>query len=342
MALAFPSKDSTTHTTKFYYDGTKLAAEKKGGTIVWYDYDETGSPMGMRVDGQDYFFQRNAQGDVTGIYDPNGELIVTYTYDSWGKLTEVGGAYSHTIGEYNSLRYRGYYYDADTGLYYANSRYYDPETHRFVNSDTYTSTGQGILGNNMFAYCDYDPINRIDTDGEFWDTIFDVVSLGVSIADVIANPDDPWAWAGLAADVVSLAVPLVSGGGAVVKAVTKADDVADGLKAINMADNAKRGWNVGDDITNLTKAGNEPKWSTVRQRYWKNEAFFNPQQYSDKDLALMKKGRAPLVQSNGKFYPMELHHIEPRHLGGSNAYKILMPVTPWMHAQIDRHRFFVP
>ena len=71
---------------------------------------------------------------------------------------------------------------------------------------------------------------RVDNGGEFWDTVFDVVSLCFSVVDVIKNPDDPWAWVGLAADVVSLAVPFATGGGSVVKAVSKADDVVDLVK----------------------------------------------------------------------------------------------------------------
>ena len=99
----------------------------------------------MRINGEDYLFRTNLQGDVIGIYAPYGELIVTYLYDSWGKLVEMGGSNSY-IGEMNSLHYRGYYYDADTGLFYLNTRYYDPETCRFVNTDAYNSTGQGVTG----------------------------------------------------------------------------------------------------------------------------------------------------------------------------------------------------
>ena len=79
---------------------------------------------------------------------------------------------------------------------------------------------------------------RIDNGGEFWDTVFDVVSLCFSVVDVIKNPDDPWAWVGLAADVVSLAVPFATGGGSVVKAVSKADDVVDFARTAGNAGDA--------------------------------------------------------------------------------------------------------
>ncbi len=156
---------TTVQTTTYYYDGTKLAAEKKGGTIIWYDYDENGTPIGMRVNGVDYLFGRNLQGDIVAIYNESLTSVVQYTYDSWGKVLSVDGSMADTIGEYNSLRYRGYYYDSDTGLYYLNSRYYDPVMCRFVNADGYASTGQGIQGNNMYAYCLYNPINYSDNGG---------------------------------------------------------------------------------------------------------------------------------------------------------------------------------
>ena len=108
------------------------------------------------------------------------------------------------------------------------------------------------------------------------------------------------------------------------------------------ADTAKVGWKVGDDITNLTKAGNIPSWSAVQQRYWKNEAFYNASQYSASDLFRMTKGLAPQIELNGKLYSMELHHIQPRRCGGSNAYSNLLPVTPWEHAEIDAFRHFKP
>jgi len=116
-----------------------------------------------------YLFRKNLQGDIIGVYNESGTLLVSYTYDAWGNQTVTysnGGA--STAARYNPFRYRGYYYDSETGFYYLNSRYYDPETGRFINADSYISTGQGLAGNNMFAYCGNDPINRLDSNGELW------------------------------------------------------------------------------------------------------------------------------------------------------------------------------
>ena len=94
--------------------------------------------------------------------------MVAYTYDAWGKLLSTTGSMAGTLGEYNPLRYRGYVYDTETGLYYLNSRYYNPETGRFINVDGYVSTGQGFSGHNMFVYCGNNPVMRQDDSGRLF------------------------------------------------------------------------------------------------------------------------------------------------------------------------------
>ena len=104
-------------------------------------------------------------------------------------------------------------------------------------------------------------------------------------------------------------------------------------------------WQVGDPIDAPTASGKNPKWSTVRQRYWKNEAYNNSGNYSASDLARMKKGKAPSVQypENGQWYSMELHHKDtPQRDGGSNILENLLPVSPWKHDEIDPYRHFKP
>ena len=108
-------------------------------------------------------------------YDNMGRIqsdgTYTYTYDPWGKVLSVANGSGtaitdpYQVGALNPLRYRGYYYDTDTQLYYLQSRYYDPEVSRFIKADAYASTGQGIVGYNMFAYCNNDPINYVDIGG---------------------------------------------------------------------------------------------------------------------------------------------------------------------------------
>lgn len=93
----------------------------------------------------------------------SGAAVATYTYDAWGNHLSISGS----MAGINPLRYRGYYYDSETGFYYLQSRYYDPANHRFINADSYASTGQGIAGTNMFAYCNNNPVIFLDSEGEF-------------------------------------------------------------------------------------------------------------------------------------------------------------------------------
>ena len=112
-----------------------------------------------------YYYSVNAQGDVTGIFTATGTEICRYVYDAWGRIVYQYSTSGYTITTLNPLRYRGYVYDTETELYYLQSRYYNPEWGRFINADALVSTGQGLLGNNMFAYCLNNPSNRIDVGG---------------------------------------------------------------------------------------------------------------------------------------------------------------------------------
>ncbi len=141
------------------------------------------------------------------MVDSSSNQVAAYTYDPYGKILSATGA----MADVNPLRYRGYYYDSETGFYYLQSRYYDPNTCRFINADSYASTGQGFLGYNMFAYCGNNPMDRVDTKGAFWDVVIDIVSLLYGIVDVKDNWEDPWAWTGLVGDVADIAIPFVAG-----------------------------------------------------------------------------------------------------------------------------------
>ena len=119
----------------------------------------------MTVGGNTYYYERNGQGDVIALVDTTGNEVVKYSYDTWGKVQSVTGTLASTVGQLNPFRYRGYYYDTETGLYYLQSRYYDPCTGRFINSDGAVSTGTGLLGFNMFSYCNNNPVSMADDGG---------------------------------------------------------------------------------------------------------------------------------------------------------------------------------
>ena len=106
------------------------------------------------------------------IVDRQGAVVASYNYDPYGNLISDEPA-ENTVGHLNPLRYRGYYYDSESRLYYLQSRYYDPELVRFINADSLASTGQGILGNNMFVYCGNNPASRVDDAGDAWEYIIE-------------------------------------------------------------------------------------------------------------------------------------------------------------------------
>ncbi|MDR0812421.1 MAG: hypothetical protein LBO63_00235 [Oscillospiraceae bacterium] len=108
---------------------------------------------------------KNPMGDIIGIMDCNGDIVCTYEYDAWGKITAITG--NTGIANANPLRYRGYVYDAETGLYYCGSRYYDPAVGRFISGDNILVMAT-YNGCNIFAYCENNPINRADPDGYSW------------------------------------------------------------------------------------------------------------------------------------------------------------------------------
>lgn len=90
--------------------------------------------------------------------------VVQYSYDSWGRLLSTSGSLADTIGKVNPFLYRGYYFDSETGLYYLNSRYYDPQIGRFLNADGQVKSD--FTRSNLFVYCGNNPINRLDPTGE--------------------------------------------------------------------------------------------------------------------------------------------------------------------------------
>ena len=192
-----------------------------------------------------FWFEKNLHGDVIAVYDNSGTQLVKYIYGSaWGDhSTNYPNGGSTSPAQYNPFRYRGYYYDDYLMLYYLQSRYYDPNTCRFIspdNVDVITATPMALTDKNLYAYCDNNPVMRVDGDGEFWETFFDVISLGASIVEVCINPTDPLAWIGLAGDAIDL-IPFVTGVGEVTRAVKTIDKVADTIqiaKAVDFTDDA--------------------------------------------------------------------------------------------------------
>ena len=123
--------------------------------VLDFAYDNAGTPYALTytngtADPVVYYYITNLQGDVVSLVNASGTEVAAYTYDPYGKPLQTGSDPSH-IAIRNPLRYRGYYYDNETGFYYLQSRYYDPAICRFINADGYASTGQGFTGYNTSA-----------------------------------------------------------------------------------------------------------------------------------------------------------------------------------------------
>ena len=127
---------------------------------------------------------KNLQGDVVQIRSIYGTVVVEYTYDAWGNVLSTTGLYADTLGVNNPIRYRGYYYDFETGFYYLQSRYYDPAIRRFINADGYVNANGDLLGFNLFAYCGNNPVMGYDPTGEWsWSKFFNgakLLSVGIT------------------------------------------------------------------------------------------------------------------------------------------------------------------
>ena len=182
-----------TETHQYIYTGGKLLREtiSDGTTTKTLDftYDNVGMPYSLIYSNgtttTTYYYITNLQSDVMYLVDASGNEAAAYDYDPYGKVITSTGE----LAGINPLRYRGYYYDSETGFYYLQSRYYDPEICRFINADSYTSTGRGYLGYNMFAYCDNNPILYLDSSGEVAVTAIILIisaAVGVTVAAVTA------------------------------------------------------------------------------------------------------------------------------------------------------------
>ena len=190
--------NGVTHT--YYTDGTKIIAEKVGDKVFEYYYDAQGV-IGFKYDGNVYYYKKNLLGDIDRIYDANKNLVAEYKYDAWGnhRIYISGGiditenmSYNSSVAKLNPFRYRGYYYDAETGLYYLNSRYYDPSIGRFINADDISYIQPtDINGLNLFAYCGNNPVMYTDPEGtwswsSFWRGVVNVLTgVGAIVAGAL-------------------------------------------------------------------------------------------------------------------------------------------------------------
>lgn len=141
-----------------------IISQSDGTNTMYFQYDSKGTPLGFVYNGIQYFYMTDQMGDVIAITDTTGTIVGNYEYDAWGKVLTA----DTQIAQQNPLRYRGYYYDNETGYCYLQSRYYDPSICRFINSDIYDMAGvayQISELSNLMIYCSNNPTNSIDEFG---------------------------------------------------------------------------------------------------------------------------------------------------------------------------------
>ncbi len=155
----------------FTYDKDGRVVKQSNG--LEFIYDQSGI-AGIKYNNATYFYRKDAQGNIAAILDSNGNIVVEYKYDSWGNhaVLDANGAdiaSATHIGNLNPFRYRGYYYDTETGLYFLKTRYYDPEVGRFITIDSISYIDpETINGLNLYAYCGNNPVMRVDENGNAW------------------------------------------------------------------------------------------------------------------------------------------------------------------------------
>ncbi len=274
---------------EYYLDGSRIIKETWADQTLEFLYDENNSVYCIVYTGGDgagrYYLIKNLQGDVTRILNNNLETVAQYVYDPWGKLVNILDANGEpnsgiSIANINPIRYRGYYFDMETGFYYLNARYYDPALGRFINPDDYVSTGQGLTSFNMYAYCNNDPINMIDLTGEF-------AALATVGGFGLANCWNPLGWA---IGIATTSAAVLIGGVLIVDYVSKAFD--DKSPSTPDDDNHDQSTDSQDNQRSLPIRG-EPNSSQdlVVDDKIKQRRFYGPDGMADHDIDYFHEDR---------------------------------------------------
>ena len=199
------------YTDVYTVDGSRILSEKRMvnnivRNTIYYVYDANGAVIGMEYNGTKYWYDKNLQGDVVGIRNASGTLVAQYVYDAWGNHRQITDGSGNDVSDnpnhianINPFRYRGYYYDTETGWYYLNTRYYDPNVGRFLSPDTILGANGGLLGYNLYAYCNNNPVMFVDPSGmcyyrnEYMPGYYNIEDIPCwnPLPDYIVNPDDP-------------------------------------------------------------------------------------------------------------------------------------------------------
>ena len=178
-------KDVAGTVTDFIYAGDLLLGWQCGSNELAFLFSSNGDAYGFTYNGTPYYYVKNLQNDVIAIASAAGTIVARYYYDAWGRLLSKTDTSGVNISDINPLRYRSYYYDTESGFYFLQSRYYDPEVGRFISpepniADGLFDAGAGLVGYNLYAYCANNPVGYFDCNGEFVLTTL-LVCVGVGL-----------------------------------------------------------------------------------------------------------------------------------------------------------------
>ncbi|GGA59604.1 hypothetical protein GCM10007416_35760 [Kroppenstedtia guangzhouensis] len=183
-------------TITFHYDGNNnviYETDQNNQIVASYTYGANNELVSMTRGGKTYYYQTNYWGDVTALTDSTGEVVATYEYDAFGNLLKETGTVE------NPYRYAGYRYDEVTGLYYLQSRYYSPETGRFLTRDSFEGFEDEQLSLNRYTYVENNPVNFTDPDGLWKKTIYlrkstmwKIFATGTGIGVIMAAAGGGW------------------------------------------------------------------------------------------------------------------------------------------------------
>lgn len=233
------SKTDGKRTERYIYDGDSICAMKvddeNGSNTIFFHYDEANALVGFSVNGKDYFYDRDILGNINAVIDSTGTKLVSYAYGDFGEVTETIADIDEArlAAKVNPFKFKGYFFDNETGFYYLKSRYYSPELGRFISADGEIGQVGNTMGMNLFAYCKNNPINLSDEGGN-WPSWATKLCIGLAVIAICAIAVVATGGFGASCIATSMLVGAVKGAviGAVTGAVTGAIQgaITEGIK----------------------------------------------------------------------------------------------------------------
>lgn len=247
--------------TKYYYESSLLTLEKRNNNVIYFIYNSDEKLVGFKYNDELYYYQMNHLNDITGIYDSNYNLVVSYSYDSWGNILSITDSLGNEvtdpshIGVINPFRFRSYYYDEDIKMYCFQERYYNPSICRFFNIDS--QIGNDFLGSNLYVYCGNNPINRSDDEGKGF---FSAFIAGMAIGAVIKITSNIIQKKPVTDGLVSA---VIEGGVAAALATTRLGLLGSSLLVSSVKNIGKESYKYGTGKTKVTKKNVISSTSTI-------------------------------------------------------------------------------